>query len=343
VQREALDHTGVLNLAGKYLARRPDAPVSDYAEPWRFPIIDSYRAGRDAALEYGLNRVTFVWRAASGDDNRAVSVIGTFDNLWDATPLEPVQFDGAPTLYRAATVLVPKGQIHTYKFLADGELALDPINPQRTVLDNGIEWSRFFTQQCAIPVSFEAWELAILARLTNEILPFTSQDAQRFMDLYYFTADRQARETVFRQAFRLEQPVGAVNYIDKLVAREERHRLADYKTCLRLIDGVLRRRFPGLTPAEVTKEAYKDLYQQMAADAVDGWDTNQYGSPNFFLQLLRRHTYTGAFSHPKYGGNAGAAGWAWLEDRFRGPRGESCFDWRRAIEPPLGASSDYFG
>ena len=37
VKREPLDHTGVLNLAGKYLARRADAPAGDYAEPWRFP------------------------------------------------------------------------------------------------------------------------------------------------------------------------------------------------------------------------------------------------------------------------------------------------------------------
>jgi gluconate 2-dehydrogenase subunit 3-like protein len=342
LKREPLDHTCVLNSVGKYLTRRPDAPLSDCVEPWRFPLIDSYRAGQDVATEYWLNRITFVWRAASKDDTKAVSVVGSFDNLWDATSLEPVLFDGQSTLYRAATVLVPKGQVHFYKFLEDGRPALDPINPQRTVLDNGNEWSRFFTQQCAIPVSFETWELAILARLTNEILPFTSQDAQHFMDLYYFTADRQARETVLHQAFRLEQPIGAVNFIDKLVAREERHRLIDYKLCLSLIDGVLRNRFPGLTPAEVSKDAYQNLYQQMAADTVDGWDKTRYGSPNYFLQLLRRHTYAGAFSHPKYGGNAAAAGWAWLEDRFRGPNDVSCFDWRRSIEQPLGASADYF-
>ena len=110
---------------------------------------------------------------------------------------------------------------------------------------------------------------------------------------------------------------------------------------LKLIGDVLRARFLALTPAEVSKDAYQDLYRQMAADKVDGWNTSQYGSPNFFLQLLRRHTYSGAFSHPKYGGNAGAAGWAWLEDRFRGPKNESCFNWERAIEPPIGASADY--
>jgi hypothetical protein len=141
VKRESLDHTGVLNLAGKYLARRTDA-AGDYAEPWRFPIVESYHAGNDRTGEYWLNRVTFVWRASAEDDRRAISVVGSFDNLWDATPLDPVVFDGQPTLYRAATVLVPKGQIHTYKFLVDGQPTLDPVNPQRIVLDNGIEWSR---------------------------------------------------------------------------------------------------------------------------------------------------------------------------------------------------------
>ena len=333
--REPLDHTGVLNLAAKYLARRPDAPADEYAEPWRFPIVDSHRA------DYTLNRVTFLWRTAAADDRPAVSVVGTFGNLWEAVPLEPVLFDTGPTRYRAATVLVPKGQVHRYQFVVDGQTAPDPINPQRSVLDNGVEWSRFFTQQCAVPVSFETVELAILTRLTNEILPFTGDDAQRFMDLYYFTADRQAREGAFHQAFRLEQPIGAVNFIDKLVACQERHRLNDYRLCLRQIGNVLRGRFPGLAPDQVSKDAYQELYRQMSNDKVDGWDTGQYGSPNFFLQLLRRHTYSGAFSHPKYGGNAGAAGWAWLEHRFRGPRDASCFNWERAIEPPLGASTDY--
>ena len=337
MKREPLDHSSVLNFAGKYLARGPDAPGTDYAEAWRFPIVDGYRSNTAEPV----NLVTFVWRATAIDDRRPISVVGTFDNLWDATPLEPVLFDGQPTLYRAATVLISKGQVHLYKFMVDGQSAPDPINPQRTVLDNGVEWSRFFTDLCAVPVSFESWELAILARLTNEILPFTGDDAQRFMDLYYFNADKRAREDTFHQAFRLEQPIGAANFIDKLVAREERHRLTDYKICLKLIAEVLRARFPGLAPADVSKDAYQDLYGQMATDKVDGWDTGRYGSAKFFLQLLRRHTYTGAFSHPKYGGNAGAAGWAWLEHRFRGPKGESCFNWERAIEPPLGASADY--
>lgn len=341
MKTERLDHIAVLNAVAKYLAREPAAPLSDYAESWRFPIIEGFRAGQDVEADYAQNRITFVWRASAREDRRSVAVVGTFDDLWNTTPLKPVMFDGAPTLYRAATVLVPKGQVHTYKFLLDGVPVLDPINPQRVELDNGIEWSRFFTQLCARPISFETWELAILARLTNEVLPLTSRDAQRFMNLYYFNADRQARETSLHQAYRLEQPIGVVNFIDKLVAAAERHRLIDYKLCLTQIDAVLRRRFPTLAPAEVSKDAYQALYAEMASDTVEGWDKARYGSPRFFLQILRRHTYTGAFSHPKYGGNAGAAGWAWLEDRFRGRNNESCFDWRRALEPPLGQSADY--
>ena len=343
VDRQLLDHLGVLNAVGKYLARRPDAPVSEYCEAWRFPMIGTHRTAAGAAGESDLNRVTFVWRADAPSDQTPVSVVGTFDDLWRATPLDVVMFNGEPTAWRAVTVLVPKGQVHTYKFLRDRQTVLDPINPQRKKLDDGIEWSRFFTDNCATPISFERWELAILMRLTNEILPFNSPDARDFLDLFYFNADREARGSVYGQAYRLEQPIGAVNFIDNVVAREERHRLIEYKLCLGEIARVLRKRFPGVSPEDVTKEDYKDLYEQMGSNVVENWDTAKYKDPNFFLQLLRRHTFTGAFSHPKYGGNAGGAGWAYLEWTYQGPNGEICFDWKRAIERPLGDSADYFG
>ena len=91
----------------------------------------------------------------------------------------------------------------------------------------------------------------------------------------------------------------------------------------------------------------------MAQDTgVQGWDYSRYSSPRYFLQLLRRHTYTGAFSHPKYGGNAGAAGWAYLAHNLADPitgalaSAESqttAFDWSRALEKPLGRSPEYHG
>jgi hypothetical protein len=59
--------------------------------------------------------------------------------------------------------------------------------------------------------------------------------------------------------------------------------------------------------------------------------------------MLRRHTITAAFSHPKYGGNAGGAAWDYLSARYRDANGRTLFDWARAIEPPLGASTEYRG
>jgi hypothetical protein len=337
-----LDHTDVLNRAAKYLSRNAREGRGVYAEAWRFPLIDSFRDNTTPPGDR-FNRVTFVWFAPSADDARTVTVTGTFGDLWDSTPLETVRFDGRPTRFRASTLRVSTGQVHTYKFLVDGQPTLDPINPQRTVLDNGVEWSRFFTQECALPLSFEDWELSLLMRLTNEILPFTSPDAQDFMNLYYFTVSEPARSGVLPQAYRLEQAIGAVNFIDKLVAREELHRLTDYKLCLRQLRDVLAQRFTDQPPQLASKAAVQQLYNEMAADKVAGWDTTAYGSPAFFLQLLRRHTYMGAFSHPKYGGNAAAAGWAFLEDSYRGPGNGSCFNWRRAVEGPWGLSADYNG
>jgi len=143
--------------------------------------------------------------------------------------------------------------------------------------------------------------------------------------------------------------VGEVNFIDNQLAREERHRLIDYKICLDIIDRVLRQRNPYIEPPAMTSETFEDLYNQMANDDVPGWDKNRYGSPRFFLYLLRRHTICGAFSHPKYGGNTGGAGWAFLAERYAQPpaapnqAAQTLFDWRRAIEQPLGTSADYHG
>jgi hypothetical protein len=97
-------------------------------------------------------------------------------------------------------------------------------------------------------------------------------------------------------------------------------------------------------PAQASDEVFDGLYAEMASDNVNGWDTSAYGSPAYFLKMLRRHTFTGAFSHPKYGGNSGAAGWAYLSERLRDPQtGVTFFDWPRITEPPLGNSTEYHG
>jgi hypothetical protein len=236
-----------------------------------------------------------------------------------------------------------------------GRPLLDPINPQQATLPDGTQWSRFFTEHCTEILCFERWEVALLERLTNHLLPFRTTDAQRFLDIYYNDLDKREKSSQYAHAYRLDQPLGAVNFIDKILARQEAHRLVDYKICLELIDRLLRLRDPYEEPAVMPQTMYADLYDQMAADdghSVGGWDYTRYASPRFFLQLLRRHTYTGVFSHPKYGGNAGAAGWAYLAANLINPatgklpdlvKQAPYFDWARALEPPLGRNVEYRG
>jgi hypothetical protein len=77
-------------------------------------------------------------------------------------------------------------------------------------------------------------------------------------------------------------------------------------------------------------------------NSIPGWDYGAYNNPAIFLYLLRRHAVTAAFSHPKYAGNVGAAGWAYLAERYTDPKtGKTLFDWPPALEKPVG-TSDYY-
>lgn len=345
--------TYVLNNCSKYLARAFQDPRHNYgqfpagdvrtfiAESWRFPIVDAWADGTNFVPDYASNSVTFIYPVFPGAVTpHSVSVIGTFGNLFAPMALQPVT--GEPLF--ALTVVLPKGRVYTYQFIVDGKPVLDPVNPQRVVLDNGKTWSRFFTDLCVIPITFEDWELTLLDRMTQRILPFHTDLGQNFLKRYYDVLTNSDKESQFARAFRLDEPVGVVNFIDKLVAKQENHRLKDYRLCLVQMDAVLRSRYPYAEPADMPGGVYDDLYGQMATDNVPGWDTSSYGSPAFFLKMLRRHAYEGAFAHPKYGGNVGAAGWAYLADRFTNPTtGATLFNWERIMEPPLGKSADYRG
>lgn len=346
----------VLNYTTKYLARTNTDPRHNYnnqfaaddprariAENWRFPAVDSYSDGTGGPAANAFNTVTFIYAAPAPDAVSDVRVLGSFAPLYQPLPLRQVRFGDEPTRYFALMVKVPKGEVHTYKFLVGGVPTLDPVNPQRVTLENGQPWSRFFTQFCTMPISFARWEQVLLQRLASHILPFRTEKGQQFLDDYYFKLDREGREREYPTIHRLDEQVGVVNFIDKLVAREEHHHLADYKLCLSIIDRLLRERSPNREPEEISREYFVELYDQMASGNVPGWDYARYQNPRYFLQLLRRHTFTGGFSHPKYGGNVGAAGWAFLADHFRDASGQTLFAWYKAIEPPLGSNPDYHG
>jgi hypothetical protein len=350
----AKDDQYVLNHCTRYLARdgderrhdfgqyEPDDPRARIAEAWRYPIIDSYYDGASMDASYGFNCVTFVYDGRVTPASE-VAVTGSFTELYALEPLHPVEFLGEPSGIWALSVRVPKGQIHTYKLRVDGAWVVDPINPQLVTLDNGRQWSRFFTEGCQIPLTLARRERELLGRLVSHLLPFRSSQNSKFIRGLYESMDRAARSEQFPLAYRLDEEVGVVNYIDKVIARAERHNADDYKTCLAIIDRILRSRFPGRDPVTLPSEAFADLYGQMASGNVDGWDHGRYGDPPGFLLLLRRHAMTGAFVHPRHGGNSGTAGWAYLATRFRDAGGGTLFDWGQAMEAPLGRNTDYRG
>ncbi|MBN9519751.1 hypothetical protein J0H58_14715 [bacterium] len=346
----------VLNFCTKHLGRSGDPPPPDdenatatfrgqIAEAWRFPIIGLVREKDVGPKADDLNLVTFVYKSRSGDQS-PVSVLGTFASLCEPLPLKPVLFEGEDTGYRSVSVTVPKGELHTYKFLVQGNYYPDPINPQRVRFGNGRVWSRFFTDEYLQPLILELWELRLLYRLVEQILPFRTAEAENFLQRHYFSLDKGQKVTQMAKAFRLDDSVGEVNAIDKLLAREEAHRLVDYRVCLKQIDRALRALNPYTDPYLIPAEQYIELYNSMAASrpgdgSVPGWDYAAYDNPAFFIYLLRRHAVSTAFSHPKYAGNVGAAGWAYLSERYADKAGATLFDWEPALEKPLGTSEYY--
>ncbi|HTI70265.1 MAG TPA: hypothetical protein VMF06_09875 [Candidatus Limnocylindria bacterium] len=351
------DSQHALNYCAKYLARFNGEPRHAFTDgdrktlggtvldAWRFPIVDTYGGGAEDAAnpaEFDFyNQVTFIYQAGPQNPPKNVGVIGTFHNLYDPVALAPVSFADEATPFWAVSVAIPKREVHRYRYLVDGLHQNDAINPQTVTLPTGRIWSRFFTDACAENMVLEDWEQVILGRLVEQMAPFRTADGERFLNQFYTGLDNSAKQAAYEHAYRFDNSVGEVAYIDNILAREERHRLMDYKICLSLIKQVLRLRNPYKEPGVISKELYNELYDEMAADKVNGWDTSRYGSPLFFLNLLRRHACLGAFSHPRYGGNAAGVGWAYLESRYRNGDGSTQFDWRNAIEKPLGYNPDY--
>lgn len=340
----------VLSACAKFLARDWTVPPvhaetaaddgtlrAHVAEAWRFPLVDTWADGTRFVELYGLNSVTFVRAAVGGvPEAGTVEVIGTFTDA-------PVPLRRIPdTPYHAVTVVLPKGEAYRYRFVADGVAGPDPVNPQEVTVD-GEAWSRFFTQLCAEPLVLDDAQRALLARLTRYVLPFDTTEGEAVIGAHLAAVAAHPDGRALTDPHRDDDPLGLVNFIDKVLAREERHRLVDYTICLDQLARVLAARAPGVSYDDLSDELLDALYAEMDGDAVAGWDHGAYGQPSFFCKILRRHTYQAAFAHPKYGGNAGGAGWAWLEHRFRDANDRTLFDWRRVMEPPLGTSPDYHG
>ena len=330
------DDEHVLDLCARHLARTDESlrhshkgylgtdRRARFSEGWRFPLVES-------SDQPGANHVTFVWRREmDAPSPRDASLTGTFAPLHERIALGRAQ----DSIYWYVRIRMPSRECHRYLFNIDGSWERDPVNPQQEDDAAGHSWSRFFTEGATKPLVLQEHERALLARFVRHILPFRTGAADEFL--------RSPGNPLPKHVDVLDQSVGVVNFIDKVLAREEAHNLVDYQICLREIERVLRLRDPFAEPHLTSKQIFAQLYEEMKG-MVPGWNTAVYGSPSHFLRMVRRHAFLGAFAHPKYGGNAGAIGWRFLAERFRDPSGASAFGWEKAIEPPLGASADYHG
>jgi Gluconate 2-dehydrogenase subunit 3 len=311
----------------------PPRHAAELAEAWRFPLLGG-------AAPAGHEAVAFVHRAAAA---QAVALLGEPVDGGDVHGLTAMPETGCWAL----TLALPLGRRYRYRYLVDGRQELDAINPQREASDDGATWSRVFTSGCTVPLSLEAWEWTLLDRLAGTLVSGMSDEAADFLDQRYRDLDRVARDAAWRVAYRFDNAFGAVNFIDKILAREEAHRRRDYRICLLQLNRIARQRHPWREPAAMPASIFEDLLRQLAASSaadespIPGWDYGRYGSPRFFLRLLLRHVLTGIFAHPRHGGNPAGIAWDWLADRCRDSAGAEVFAWRNSLPPPLGNVADY--
>ncbi|MEA5259156.1 hypothetical protein VB264_15275 [Arcicella aquatica] len=344
----------ILNYCTKHLARGvklfPDSVsnesfnLSIISENWRFPIIEP--ALDINGVTGAVNYVTLVWIVKPGDGTTSVKAIGSFLPWYETVELTSVKFENHDTNFFACQLLLPIGKSYYYKFIVDETTVIDPINPQTKILANGKQWSFFFTDFYNSSEEFEAWEISLLYRLVNQIVPFRTKDAQNFINRFYLSLAKPDRHDM--PIYKLDESLGEVNFITNLLVKEERHHLNDYKICLSIIDQILRKRNPTVDSWTVSEQLLNDLYDEMASGNVPGWDYNAYNNPIYFLGLVRRHTLTGAFSHPRYGGNIGGAGWNYLREKYDIKNNSAQvtgnnFNWQMAIEKQIGTNADYKG
>jgi gluconate 2-dehydrogenase gamma chain len=106
---------------------------------------------------------------------------------------------------------------------------------------------------------------------------------------------------------------GVGGYVERALAGPYREQAAAYARALDAVEAYARTSakcgFAALDPAR--QDEIVALLEQNALPGLDESD-----GP--FFELLRRHTIEGMFGDPRWGGNAGGAGWALLG--YPGPR-----------------------
>jgi len=109
---------------------------------------------------------------------------------------------------------------------------------------------------------------------------------------------------------------GCVNFIDKALAHEDSAARPLYEAGLPGLDAAARASH-AKPFAELPETEQDALLALVEAGTASGWPDAAGPSPIFF-ETVRVHTLIGFLSHPKYGGNAGYAGWR--VSGYPGPR-----------------------
>ena len=322
----------VLNYSSKIITTIENNIQSTKNDP-AFPIVIPFFSDR---LKY--NEVTFIYFSNDLTDNQdnAIFVVGNFDHLYASFQLKPVYFLNEKTEFYAITLKLPVARFFRYRLKKDNTFFNDPLNPLTITTDNGSEWSAFHTESYKAPLCFEEWEQKLLKRFISFILPLHTDEFKTFIKSHSGKFDNETKSLVSR----LDYDLGVTNFIDKLLARYEPHHLIRYKKCLVEMQRLLLEKNKTQEPEHMDDNCYEWLYETMKTPNSEHWRLKEINSVDF-LKTFRRHIITGALSHPRHGGNTNAIGWNFLESILSDNKGNTYFNWHRALEKPLGNNEDY--
>jgi len=100
---------------------------------------------------------------------------------------------------------------------------------------------------------------------------------------------------------------GCVNFIDKLLAHEEKSLLPAYRSALAALDQWARTQ-SGQDLAQLEAATLVPLLEQLEDGVASPWPA-QALQPAALFATLRFHTLLGFLASPQFGGNAGGKGW----------------------------------
>lgn len=135
-------------------------------------------------------------------------------------------------------------------------------------------------QQTAVPATFDAAQFRTVAAICEQLIP---------------TGDGIGATTA-----------NCANFIDKLLANEERTALPLYRQALIDIDRHALQRWQK-SFATLADEQQRECLENLEDGAIQEWTAAL--DQTAFFSMLRFHTILGFVAAPKFGGNANFAGW----------------------------------